>query len=125
MTITCDYCGSPATLEDSKVVYGKSYGPIYICRCVPGDIAYVGCHKGTEEPLGRLANLNLRQWKIKAHWAFDPLWKKGLISRGRAYRWLADELGIPKEECHIGMFDVQMCKRVVELSVIKLMKIGG
>ena len=30
------------------------------------------------------------------------------------YRWLRKALGLKKEETHIGMFDVDMCKKVIE-----------
>ena len=30
-------------------------------------MAYVGVHKGTDKPLGRLANAELRYWKKRAH----------------------------------------------------------
>ena len=29
------------------------------------------------------------------------------MKRGQAYGWLAEQLGIDKSDCHIGMFDVQ------------------
>lgn len=45
--VYCDYCGRRAEFVDSKVIYGKSYGMIYLCRCRPG-YAYVGVHKGTD-----------------------------------------------------------------------------
>jgi len=75
--------------------------------------AYVGCHPGTTNALGRLANAELREAKMAAHAAFDPIWKTGQKKRGGAYAWLCDQLGIEKKDCHIGMFDVEMCKRVV------------
>jgi hypothetical protein len=37
------------------------------------------------------------------------------VARGAGYRWLADQLGIPKEKCHIGMFSVDTCLRVIEI----------
>lgn len=71
----CDYCGNPADFVDSSVVYhGRSFGMIYLC---PNCGAYVGVHKGSDKPLGRLANSELRNWKKAAHAAFDPLWKYG------------------------------------------------
>jgi hypothetical protein len=76
--------------------------------------AYVGCHKGTEKPLGKLANKELRQWRMKAHNAFDPFWKHGNMDRSEAYLWLANELGIDVKKCHIGMFDIEQCKRTVK-----------
>lgn len=67
--VHCDYCGRRAEYVDSKVIYGKSYGMIYLCR---NCMAYVGVHKGSDKPLGRLANAQLRHWKKEAHAAFDP-----------------------------------------------------
>lgn len=112
--VFCDYCGRRAEYVDSKIIYGKSYGMIYLCR---NCMAYVGVHKGTDKPLGRLANAELRRWKKEAHAAFDPLWQRGRF-RGRrndAYRWLAEQMGIPVEETHIGMFDVEQCRRAIQI----------
>lgn len=110
--VFCDYCGERAEFVDSKIVYGKSYGKIYLCRkCM----AYVGVHKGTDIPLGRLANAELRHWKKAAHAAFDPIWKYGLKKRNEAYAWLASCMGLPVKKTHIGMFDVAQCKQVVAI----------
>ena len=111
--VLCDYCRKPAEKVDSKVVYGKSYGMIYLCKCVPG-WAYVGIHKITGDPLGRLADNELREWKKMAHAAFDSIWKEQGWRRGDAYKWLGYQLGLPKKVCHIGMFDVDGCKRVID-----------
>ncbi len=111
----CPYCGSPAELRDSSVIYGRSYGPAWICASFPKCDSYCGCHKGTTKPLGRLANRELREAKKAAHAAFDRLWKSGAMRRKDAYRWLADNLGISTDACHIGEFDVPLCRRVVEL----------
>ena len=93
--VICDYCGTPADFVDSSVVYhGHSFGMIYLCpRCG----AYVGVHKGSDKPLGRLANSELRNWKKAAHAAFDPLWKYGPYRgrRNEAYRWLSEKMGTP------------------------------
>lgn len=112
--VYCDYCGRQAELVDSKVVYGRSYGKIYLCR---NCMAYVGVHKGTDEPLGRLANAELRYWKRAAHATFDPLWRHGPFLRHRniAYGWLARKMGIPVEQTHIGLFDVSQCKRAIQI----------
>ena len=114
----CPYCGEEAVLKDSKVIYRRSYGMAWICWNYPQCDAYVGCHKGTDKPLGRLANKELREAKKAAHAAFDPLWLKAKDRRGerhKAYAWLAESLGIERDDCHIGMFDVETCKRVVAL----------
>lgn len=112
--VYCDYCGRRAEYVDSKVIYGKSYGMVYLCRHCD---AYVGVHKGTDKPLGRLADAELRRWKRNAHDAFDPLWKYGRF-RGRrnaAYQWLSERLGLPVEKTHIGMFDVGLCQKTVQI----------
>lgn len=129
-SLICPYCNSIATLESStRVYFGRDFGLLYLCSNYPECDAYVGVHKGTTRPLGRLANEELRHWKKKAHAAFDPLWKLKLIkrkrergegykkvyARGSGYKWLAEKLGIDFRDCHIGMFNVDMCKRVVEI----------
>jgi len=121
--VICPYCFGEAELTDSAEVYdGRSYGPIWLCRPCQ---AWVGVHKNDDlaRPLGRLADAELREWKKRAHAAFDPLWKRKMQrdncwakeARGAGYRWLAKSIGIPFEECHIGMFDVGLCRRVVEI----------
>lgn len=120
----CPYCGSVTEYVDSAIVYGKSYGMIYICK--PCD-AYVGVHKGTDNALGRLANAELRHWKKEAHAHFDPIAKTDLINRiwpefipdtsnrTKAYIWLSGKMEIDVKYCHIGMFDIDQCKKVVEI----------
>jgi hypothetical protein len=134
MMAPCPYCQSPVELASSAKVYGgRDFGMAYICTRWPACDAYVGVHKGTDKPLGRLANAELREWKKKAHAAFDPLWMKKLekrrqergpeykkaFARGSGYRWLSEQLGIDQKDCHIGMFDVETCKRVVEVCEAK------
>lgn len=115
----CPYCGSKVLLKDASFIYhinkSNSWGKVWVCSSFPKCNSYVGCHKGTEIPLGRLANERLRTLKMEAHKQFDPIWKSGLMSRKEAYRWLADMLGIPTDECHIGMFDIKMCQKVIHL----------
>ena len=106
-----------AELIDSEDIYGKKYAgsKMWICRPCR---AWVGCHKGTIKPLGRLADAELRGWKVRAHKAFDPRWtgkEKKHAARKQAYAWLAGALGIKYADCHIGAFDVDQCRRVVEI----------
>lgn len=120
--VICPYCERPAVLTDSAEVYSRSYGMIWLCRPCQ---AWVGCHANspTHKPLGRLADAELRRWKQRAHEKFDPLWRRKMriegCSKSRArrlgYKWLADQLGIRKKDCHIGYFDVSLCRRVVDV----------
>jgi len=122
--LICPYCGNKTEFIDSSFVYKRSYGMIYICK--PCD-AYVHVHKGTSKALGRLANRELREAKKEAHFHFDKIARTAQInfiwdedvakmnSRQKAYKWLAMQLQIPEPHCHIGMFDVDACKKVVEI----------
>lgn len=116
MIVVCPYCKANAELVDSAEIYnGKSYGMAWLCRPCG---AYVGCHKNSRihMPLGRLANAELREAKIAAHAAFDAAWKETLdVSRTKAYAWLARTLHIHPSKCHIGMMDVDMCNKVIEV----------
>lgn len=111
---TCPYCGNPAVLVHGTVVYPHrpDLKAKQFWNCAPCG-AYVGCHPGTTKPLGRLADRELRNWKRNAHTYFDPIWQTGKLERTKAYGWLAKELGMPQHKCHIGMFDVETCRRVV------------
>lgn len=110
----CNYCGKLAEYIDSKEIYGKSYGMIYICR--PCD-AYVGVHEGTTKPKGKLANLNLRRLRIRAHKEFDTIWKEGEYKgrRNDAYTWLANKMNLKKQDTHIGMFNENQCRKVISI----------
>lgn len=130
MAIMCPYCQQPAQLATGAEIYRHRPDLAKLCfwACFPCG-AYVGCHKlgawiwkagkkvvsdGTI-PLGRLANAELRQAKQAAHAAFDPTWKDRGQPRRTAYAWLAHKLGIPVDDCHIGEFDVERCRRVVAI----------
>lgn len=118
----CPYCGKPSERVTGADVYRhrSDLRAKVIYRCLPCK-AHVGCHDGTDKPLGRLANAELRAAKMKAHAAFDPIWKgQAKQVRSEAYGWLAAELGIPKRDCHIGMFDVATCDRVISICAARL-----
>lgn len=116
----CPYCEEQTVYCDSIAVYARSYGMIWFCFPCK---AWVGVHKGTNVGLGRLANAELRLAKMDAHALFDQLWQKKMkkenmsknVARNLAYEWLARTMGIERDDCHIGMFDVAQCKKVVEI----------
>lgn len=117
-TVICPYCQQKARLADGAYIYPHRRDladkPFYLCE--PCD-AFVGCHPGTLKPLGRLADAKLRSAKSAAHATFDPIWKTKQKTRSEAYAWLATELGISPDECHIGMFDFETCRRTVEICI--------
>lgn len=111
----CPVCGNAGQLVEA------SYGPRW--TCAPCDTS-VGCHPRTTTPLGTMATKPQRSARMAAHTAFDPLWEYKLVrnprmsksaARRAAYAWLAGELGLHIDDCHIALFDVPQCMRVVEV----------
>lgn len=116
--LPCPYCRNPAELVTGKEIYPNRQDlfDLNFWRCEPCG-AYVGCHKKQgdgSQPLGRLANAELRKAKTKAHAAFDPIWQGKEMKRSDAYAWLAKQLGAPVARTHIGEFNVADCMRVVK-----------
>lgn len=83
------------------------------CSRWPDCNACHGAHPDGK-PVGRPGTPEEKKARQAAHAAFDPIWQKGMMKRKQAYKWLARELGFEKD-CHIGSFDVLMCKKVVEV----------
>jgi zinc-finger-containing domain len=125
-TPNCPYCGERAKLMPSTEFYasGIDYGLLYVC--LPCD-ARIGvrtqtAHLPEPEPSGLMANAQLRFAKKKAHSAFDLLWRRELMSRASAYKWLAAQMQIPPKECHIAMFDITRCQLAETLSHAKFIE---
>ena len=115
----CRYCGGVIRLVPADTVYRTSSGrfgrkseKIYQCQNCN---ARVGCHKGTDRPLGNVANEVLRLKRMEVHRVFDALWKSGRMTRSGAYRWLAGELHLRPDRAHIGGFEMDQCQKVIEL----------
>ncbi len=77
--------------------------------------AMVGCHEGTDVPLGTMANAETRGMRLLAHEAFDPMWRgrNSRLSRDDAYEWMAVVLGVPIANAHIGMLDRHQCELLI------------
>lgn len=132
----CPYCGRGARCwRDSSLLHnGKNFGPVWVCSGYPACDAYVGCHAGTARPLGRLANADLRGLRRIAHSAIDPFWQNDTLrdptlspeeARETTYAWLAKRLGIHRTDCHIGLFDEDLCRRTIAACQKRLSKVRG
>lgn len=115
----CPYCNKPARLMNSTEIFNLDHHIKYKDRklwaCIPC-MAWVGCHKGTARPLGGLADRELRKARVAAHKAFDDRWRgRPRQARKDAYSWLASRLEIKHDDCHIGWFDLETCKKVVRI----------
>ena len=121
------FCGRDAILVDSGIIYRRSYGKMWICSGFPGLCdGRVGCHGGTTEPYGTLADAEVRKLRRRCHEEFDRLWLTGgrygrKRRRTAAYRWLADMFG--RSEVHIGNLQKESCEKV--LSLMDDLKLAG
>lgn len=116
--INCPHCGSTVNFTSNAEIYGREYGngKIYLCM---GCKAYVGTHPDCITPLGILATPELRKLKVKAHSLFDVIWKSGKMKRYQAYRWLAEKLEIPVNQCHFGWFEKDMLLKAIRILEVK------
>lgn len=116
----CPYCNKQSEWIPNEKIYGKRYGKSYMCYYCVYCGAYVGCHNNTKQPLGTMANAELRTWRIKAHDSIDCYWKSGKMRRQEVYSRLKELLG---KEIHIGEADIEMCKKIIDVSsVLKMMR---
>ena len=61
-----------------------------------------------------LADRDTHEARKAAHAAFDPIWQKGILSRGVAYAKLQKALGLSEPECHMKVMNAATAKRVPE-----------
>ncbi len=115
----CRYCGGVIRLVPAETVYrisadrlGMKNENIYQCQNCN---ARVGCHKGTNRPLGNVANEVLRLKRIETHQVFDSFWKQRHMSRTAAYKWLAAKMDLPEETAHIGGFEMDQCQKAIRI----------
>lgn len=63
---------------------------------------------------------DVRKARKDAHDTFDLIWLERHLSRDQAYIWLAGEMGMSGEKCHISLFDIGLCEAVEWLARRKL-----
>lgn len=110
VSLVCPECGAPMTLIPSR------FGPFYGCT----EFRKTGC-KGSHgshadgRPLGLPAQEDTKKARIRAHAAFDSLWREEHVFHNRkgAYRWMRQALGLSKDEAHIGRFTIEQCDRLI------------
>jgi hypothetical protein len=119
----CLECDRRAKLVSGLLAYPhkpeRARDMFWLCDCG----AVVSCHPGTAMANGRPAGAETREWRHRAHQVFDRIWlaragrgsKAASRARENAYRWLAEQLGIPRSEAHMGRFDAATCQRVIDL----------
>lgn len=101
----CPECGSAMVLRTSR--YGLFYGCVEYPRCK----ATHGAHKDGR-PLGTPADAATKKARIRAHDAFDRIWKGGHMSRSDAYAWMQEAMDLSEEDAHIGKFTIDQCDQL-------------
>ena len=106
----CNLCGGKVVFVSNAGIYGKEYGSGYCYWCTNCG-AYVGTHKKwITKAFGILANAEMRKLKRACHTLFDGVWSNPK-ERKLCYEILAEQMGIPVEECHFGYFDTDKLKQ--------------
>jgi hypothetical protein len=115
----CRYCGGVIRLVPARSIYGDAakrlgleHEKIYQCQNCN---ARVGCHKGTNRPLGNVANEVLRLKRMETHQVFDAFWSSHGMSRTQGYKWLASQMNLSETRTHIGGFEMDQCQQVIDL----------
>jgi ssDNA-binding Zn-finger/Zn-ribbon topoisomerase 1 len=110
----CPYCKSDMILkETSKFKYKNGQNKkFYSCINFPN---CNGSHGASPEgePLGVPATKEVKDWRIKAHNAFDKLWKNGKMTKNEAYSWISNKMA--KKKIHIGELDKIDCEKIIQI----------
>ena len=109
MSVMCPDCQSEMTLREGK--YGKFMGCTNYPRCTTTQKV----DQETGEPIGVPAGEKLKAERKKAHEVFEIWWPEEGIDRQEAHIWLAEEMGMARDECKIGNMDMEQCGRVIQL----------
>ena len=116
--INCPYCVASPLLVTGESIYPHRpdlyHKYFYLC---PDCDAYVGCHPTGDgkNPLGRLANAELRKERQLAHSSIDLYWQSGRLPRREVYKRLSVLMHLPTKDTHIGLFDLEQCKLAAKL----------
>jgi hypothetical protein len=114
------YCCGCAAMVPVRLTTGAEIYPrrsdlfakqFWICACG----AYVGCHKGTEKPLGNLPTEELRRARNHIHALLDPLWRSRRIARGDLYARISARIDKPY---HTGeVLDIEEARRIYRIGL--------
>lgn len=117
--LDCPECGAIMMLRE--VVFDGRKCRFYGCVNWPLCDGSYGAHPDGS-PLGIPANAATKTARIRAHDAFDRLWKSGRMTRNQAYVWLRRRMNLTFAEGHIGRFDAEQCERLIVLANTELTK---
>lgn len=105
----CPYCHkTDIKLMTQEEFYGQDYGrgKLYVCQNCS---ARVGCHKGTDMPMGSLSDEELRKLRSEIHKIIDPQWETR-EERKKLYAKLGEKYGAP---FHIGFLNNERARFIL------------
>ena len=113
-------CPEPGCRGVLRLQRSLLYGLFYGCE-MPDCTGRHSAHQATGEPMGTPATKEVRAARIRAHEAFDTLWKKRSpwqkaappMKRTAAYAWMQRALNLSKDAAHIGLFTVDQCEALI------------
>lgn len=117
--LKCPECGANLVLKQSS-----KFGPFYGCERWP-KCDGTHCAHPDGSPVGVPANRETKQARRAAHAAFDEVRHVLQLSKGKAYRWLQDAMGMTPEQCHMGKFDKTTCEKVIDICTKAVAAAGG
>lgn len=116
----CPYCGSRAVLSTYREVYGlDATDPdekIYVCRNFrKGCNSYVRTQKGTDIPLGVMADAKLRNMRIHAHRRISEIVDKKIMDKRSVYHYLESSFGFAPGTFHLAASGEYYCMETIRL----------
>lgn len=129
-TKRCPYCGSKVRFvsadELKALIYKQrrekttpficNHKHYYVCSNFDNCQSYIGAYETTYDPMGVIANKELRLLRIQTHLIFDEIWKKNILEKDEAYSLLSDSLYLSRGQTHISQFNKHNCEKTIEIA---------
>lgn len=108
----CRYCRSPVSLVSAEEVYPglRLEANLYFCE---GCGARVGVREETGDPVGYLADAELRRWRRVVHEALRPLRREARSYPTPVHEMIQRALGVPEERARVAMLSIGEIKNLV------------
>ena len=105
----CDVCGGKVVWKKSSRAKGG-----YIYECTECGATVGTMPKNPKLAMGTLADFYTRKKRREVHLLFDRFWK-GNLTRKKNYTKLAEEMGIPVEDCHFGYMNLEQLTQAEQI----------
>lgn len=117
-SMRCPYCGSTVEYRSAAGIYKENHNNVmlYVCTKYPECDAYVRVHKGTNKPVGTLANYKLRALRNEAHKLLAEIQRRDIMTKQECYQWIANLIMAPLSQAHIGYLGEYYCQIVIDES---------